>query len=74
MLDTYLMTICGDRAATMAMRMSALYNWAKEHSVQWTDIVRADNDDLLIAVLNGVSLKEARDMLLDADIKLGQKT
>ncbi len=72
MLDVYLMTICGDKAATIGMRMSTIYNWARANSVPWNTIVCANCDDLLIAVLNGVGLEKAHKMLADADIKLGQ--
>ena len=71
MLDPYMMTICGDKAAIHGLRTSAVYNWAKAHSVDWNDIVCADDDDLFIAVLNGIRLQDAHKMLADAEIKLG---
>lgn len=66
MLDCWLMTVCGDIAGTCAMRPSALYNWAIRHSVWWSDLVRADTADLLIAVLNDVTINTAQHMLIKA--------
>ncbi len=71
MLDPYMMTICGDKAAKQGLRASAVYNWAKTHNVSWSDVVRADDDDLFIAVLNGINLQAAHKMLIKAEIKLG---
>ena len=62
MLDPFLMTICGDKAAQFNMRASAIYNWAEKHATSWEDIVCADRD-ILIAVLNDCTLKEAKAML-----------
>ena len=62
MLDPFLMTICGDKAAKTGMRASAIYNWAQKHSVSWNEIVCADND-ILIAVLNDCTIKVAKAML-----------
>jgi len=66
MLDVYLMTICGDKAATMGMRCSAIYNWARHHSVAWNVIVTAQQDVLLIAVLNDITLDAAKTLLENA--------
>ena len=65
MLDPFLMTICGDKAAQLCMRTSAIYNWACKHNISWNDIVCAD-DDILIAVLNDCTLKEAKTMLANS--------
>jgi len=65
MLDCYLMTICGDKAASMAMRASAIYNWARKHSVLWNQVVCADENTLLIAVLNDVTMEKA-DLMLNS--------
>ncbi len=66
MIDCFLMTVCGGKAANQALRPSAIYNWAVRHSVWWNVIVVADDDDILIAVLNDVSLEEAHNMLANA--------
>ncbi len=73
MLDAYLMTICGDKAYKTGLRASAIYNWARKHSVAWNTIVCADSDDLLIAMLNDINLQAAQKMLADSEVKLGQK-
>lgn len=66
MWDCYLMTICGDKAGKTGIRTSAIYNWARRYNVQWNEIVTADKDDLLIAILNDIKLAEAKKMLASA--------
>lgn len=61
--DCFLMTICGDKAAQTGMRTSAIYNWAVKHCIDWNEVVCADENDLLIGVLNDINLESAHDML-----------